>query len=79
MRAALYPLSKCVMYVSVSRCLALVQHACPAVLPDKWTVISSEKYTHAQREREREKEKGGEREHTKGDPLIISLPAPIVW
>lgn len=35
MQAALYPLSKCVMYVSMSRCLALVQHVCPAVLPDK--------------------------------------------
>lgn len=35
MKAALYPLSKCVMYASVSRCLALVQHVCPAVLPVK--------------------------------------------
>lgn len=35
MQAALYPLSECVMYVSVSRCLALVQRVCPAVLPDK--------------------------------------------
>lgn len=35
MQAALYPLSKCVMYASVCCCLALVQHACPAVLPVK--------------------------------------------
>lgn len=67
MQAVLHPLSKCVMCASVSCCLAAVQRASPAELPVRRTQSLALKNAHTHTD-----------QHTKGDPLIISLPAPIV-
>lgn len=77
MQAALYLLSKCVMCPVVLHWFSMCVLLCFLSNEQSLVLKNTHIHMHSERGRKRREEKR-EREHTKGDPLIISLPAPVV-